>query len=145
MNIGKERRMKYDNGKALGEFVPIAKDMAEKIGKMRLSERTQQVFWAILANTIGYESQNVNNESIRRTKTFLSPDYVSKQIKVPVSSVRRAFKELEARGVIKLSKKVRTSSNAAGDTVKRITTWVTLDTDVSKWGAKRPTHAQAGR
>jgi len=142
--------MKYDNGKKIDGFVVIPKDMFYKGSKMRLSEKTQRVFSAVLANTVGYEAQKVNNESIRRTEHFLTPDYISKVTGVPVASVRRAYNELEARGVIKLSKRVREHSETVSGqvvTYKRNTTYVEINNDTDKWvedpPAKHATHPRA--
>lgn len=88
--------MKFGNESNDREFIPIPKG-SDRMFDMGLSPKQLKVWWNILEATIGYQKGN----RARRTDRYLSPKYISKCTGIPETTVRRAYRVLEKKKMIR--------------------------------------------
>jgi len=131
--ITKKKYMEYPDGTVIPKFVPLPKDMYDKMNRMKVSQNTRIVLGEVLAQTVGYRDETNKVKSVRRISHHLAADYISKCTGIPISSVNRAYNEIEKRKVFSTKVTPRCGKDKNGNFYTRNTKFIKINTNVDEW------------
>ena len=121
--------MKFDNGKMIDDFTTIDNKILSKIYKDITLTKAQKNVLLSLCRQIFHQGI----PGIVQTEWWGAADVTAKDVGVSERTVRRAYKELEARNIIKVRQEWKLNTDRNGHEGYRRVNRITINVNVEEW------------